>query len=223
MRDWRRHVKQHLRPIELAGLKGQDEEIVSELAEHLEECYTALCGAGVEEEQAHLQTCAQVGDWEELRRGIALAKQEGTMQDRVRQFWLPSLVTLFSASAVLAVLIWAGVQPLMTHPAEPRGLIVYLPWLLVLPFVGAAGSYLSRRARATGWRVYVAGAFPAVAIALLFLLILPWSFIVDPHVVPAFRFTALAAGTVSWVILPGVALAIGVALQGLRTPRRENS
>src|SRR5208283_3002973 len=103
----------------------------------------------------------------------------------------------------------------MTHPAEPRGLIVYVPWLGVLPVIGALGAYLSRRANGTGWRVYIAGAFPAIAIACVFLLILPFGLAVDPHVIHDFELVSMAANTFSWVLLPGMALCIGVVLQGL--------
>ena len=67
-----------------------------------------------------------------------------------------------------------------------------------------------------GWKVYVAGAFPVVAIAVVFLLILPWSFIADHQVVPALKLSGFAAGMVSWVLLPGIALCLGIALQGMR-------
>jgi hypothetical protein len=78
-----------------------------------------------------------------------------------------------------------------------------------------------------GWSVFLpegsvdrvasvlAGAFPALATARVILMILPFSFIVDPKVVPGLRFASMAAAAVSWVVLPGVALCIGVALQGM--------
>jgi hypothetical protein len=192
------------------------------VAEHLEQVYADLRRSGLSPAKAAGRAEEQVGNWMELRQGIESARQEEAIEKRVQQFWLPSLVTLFSAFAALAILIWAGVPPLMTHPAEPQGLIVDVPWLLVLPFIGAVGAYMSRRAQATGWRVYAAGVFPAVAIGLMFLLILPWGFMVDPRVAPSFRFMGLAAGTVSWVILPGIALWVGVELHGRLRSERQN-
>jgi len=220
MPDWPVYVREQL------GVSPEygrvDEDVVTELAEHLEQVYADLLTSGLSPAKAAGRAEEQVGNWMELRQGIESARQEEAMQKRVQQFWLPSLVTLFSAFAALAILIWAGVRPLMTHPAEPQGLIVYVPWLLVLPFIGAVGAYMSRRVQATGWRVYVAGAFPAVAIGLMFLLILPWGFMVDPRVAPSFRFMGLAAGTVSWVILPGIALCVGVELHGRLRSQRQN-
>ena len=138
------------------------------------------------------------------------------MQERVKQFWLPSLVTLLLGWGILTILIWAGVQPFMTRPGQAEGLYMYWPWLAALPFVGALGAYMSRRAQSQRWKVYVAGAFPAVAIAIIFLLLLPWGFIVDPQVAPSLKLTGFAAGIVSWVLLPGIALCLGIAIQEVR-------
>jgi hypothetical protein len=209
MRDWRAYVEERLGSLRIA--QGEAEDVAAELTEHLEECYSVLCGQGLPEKEAYTQTCARAGSWEELRRRVNSAKREGTMTDRVRQIWIPSLVTLLASFMGMAVVLRAGIQPI-----QPRGVILYLPWLLALPLIGAAGGYLSRRAQAGRWRVYLAGAFPALAIAAIFLVTFPFAFFVDSRVVPGFKFSALAAMTVSWVILPGIALCMGVALEGVR-------
>lgn len=214
MRDWRSYVRERLAEAGEGG--GMDEGVVRGLAEHLEDLYTGLRASGMTQQEALRRTPSHVGNWLELQQGITAARQEGAMNERVAKFWIPSLVTLVAAWGVLTILICAGVQPWMTHPAEPRGLIMYVPWLVVLPPVGAAGAYLARRANASGWRVYAAGAFPAVATALLFVLILPWALVVDRHVAPDFQLLGFATWIVSWVLLPGVALVIGAALEGLR-------
>ena len=138
------------------------------------------------------------------------------MNERVVKFWLPSLVTLLLGWGILAILMWAGVQPWTTHPAAARGLEVYAPWLVVLPLVGALGAYLARRSSATGWRVYMAATFPAIAAALVFLTVFPWAVLVDRNVGPDFRLVSLAANTISWVILPGIMLCAGAALERWR-------
>ena len=143
------------------------------------------------------------------------------MQKRVKQFWLPSLVTLLLGWGILAILIWAGVQPFMTSPGKPEGLFLYWPWLVALPFVGALGAYMARRAKSQSWKVFVVGAFPAIAMAMVFLLILPWVFVVNPQVAPGLKATSIVANMVSWVILPGIALCLGIAVQGTRTLRPE--
>jgi hypothetical protein len=213
MRDWHAFVQERLGS--LHGVQREREQITSELAGHLEEHYEALQAKGLGEEEAFAQTCARAGDWEEMRRGIASATQEGTVQDRIRQIWIPSLVTLVSSGAVLSLLIWTGARPIISHPGEPRGVILYVPWLLLLPLIGAVAGYLSRRAQATGWRAYVAGLFPALAMGLVMMLIFPFAFVINPQVAPQFKFISLMAMIVSWVIVPGIALCTGVVLQSL--------
>jgi hypothetical protein len=215
MRDWRAYVNERLGSERMA----QRAEVADELAAHLEECYSTLRAEGLPEEEAYAWTCVRAGDWEQLRREMISAKQEGTIMDRVRQIWVPSLVTLLASFGSMAVLIGAGVQPIVSHPGEPRGIILYLPWLLALPLIGAAGAYLSRRAQGSGWRVYLAGAFPALAILTAVLLILPFRLAIDPYVVHDFETRALASVILSWTILPGISLCTGVALEGLRKSR----
>ncbi len=215
MRDWRAYVNERLG----SGRFDHGEDVADELATHLEECYAVLRAEGLPEEEAYASTCVRTGNWEELRREVISAKQEGTIMVRVRQIWVPSLVTLLASFGLMAVLIRAGIQPIVSHPGEPRGIILYLPWLLVLPLIGAAGAYLSRRAQGSGWRVYLAGAFPALAILAVFLLILPFRLAIDPYVVHDFELGALVSMILSWTVLPGIALCIGVALEGLRNAR----
>jgi hypothetical protein len=216
MRDWRAYINEHLRSVRI----DQKRDLADELAAHLDECYSALRARGLPEEEAYAQTCLRVGKWNELREAIESLRWEETMTDRVKQIWIPSLVTLFTSFAAMAVVIWAGVQPIVSHAGEPRGIILYLPWLLVLPVIGAVGGYLSRRAQGSGWRVYLAGTFPAVAILCIFAMVLPFRLVIDPYVVHDFQLTALVSMTLSWVILPGIALCIGVALEGFRQSQK---
>ena len=132
------------------------------------------------------------------------------MQERLKQFWLPSLVTLLLSWGCLAILIWAGVQPYMSRPAnDPERLLIYWPWLVMLPFVGALGAYMARRAQSNRWKIYTAGAFPVVATAVVFLLLCPWAYMSGK------KFIAVGADMLNWVLLPGIALLIGVAVEGL--------
>jgi hypothetical protein len=213
MPDWRAYVRQNLSPLRLDRQEVRD--ISEELAGHLEQLSEELVAGGFSKEEAVLRTCAMAGDWQELRQEVVSAKGERTMSQRVKQIWLPSLVTLFISWGILALLIGAGIQPLTWHVNKPPAVILYTPWLVLLPLIGAAGGYLSRRAQARGWRVYLAGTFPALAIGCVFLIVLPFRLIVDPYVVHDFEFAGMAAMALSWVLLPGVALCIGVALEGM--------
>lgn len=217
MPDWLAYVNHRLGRLTLPEVEAS--QVKEELAMHLEDTYLSLLAQGISESEAVRLTSDQVSSWQELRRNILAAKSEAFMHNRVRQIWIPGLVTLFSAYVLLALMQFAGLRAMTSHPGEPRGIVLYLPWILSLPLIGAIGAYLSRRAQATGWRVYFAASLPALALGVLFLLILPWSFVVDPQVLLHTKETALAGLMVSWVILPGFALCLGVALQSLRKMR----
>jgi len=229
MRDWRTYVESRLGGLRLE--QAETDEVVRELAGHLEECYEALLAEGVSEGEAFSQTCAQAGNWAELRQGVVAAKEDG-MSDRVKQIWMPSLVTLFAGWGVLGLVLWSKTQPWKEYDAASGRVdlgilatfvIRYWPWLLSLPFIGAAGAYLSRRANASGWRVYLSGVFPVLGVAVVFAVTFPFAFVVDKQVAPFFNVTSMLANVVNWIVLPGAALWLGVALQGMfaRRPAME--
>jgi hypothetical protein len=214
MPDWRVYVRDRLGL--LCDARAKEEGVTSELAGHLEDSHAALCEKGMSEEKAFSETCERVGNWTELRMGILSAMQEGTMHDRLRQIWVPGVVTLLSSYVILTLLQRAGTRPLVLHPGEPRGVVFYLPWLFLLPLIGAFGGYLSRRAHGDGWRVYFAASLPSLALGAFFLLFSPLLFILDRQVPMQIKGTSLVASMVGWVLLPGIALCLGVTLQGLR-------
>ena len=214
MPDWLAYVNERLNLLSLPETESL--QVREELAAHLEDTYLALQARGLSESEAVRLAWDQVSSWQELRRDILAAKSEAFMQNRVKQIWIPGLVTLFAAYALLALMQFVGLRAMVSHPGEPRGIVLYLPWMVCLPLIGAIGAYLSRRAQATGWRVYFAASLPALALGVFFLLISPLAFVLDPHVPLSIKATALAAGLVNWVFLPGIALCIGVALQRLR-------
>lgn len=226
MRDWRAYVQGQLGALRLEP--AEVDEVVRELAGHLEECYAQLRAQEVGEEEAYLRACAEAGNWAELKRGVISAK-ESRMSDRLKQIWIPSLVTLSVGWAVLGMTIWSGTPPLMWKqydsvpgpvPGFPQ-VILYWPWLLSLPIIGAVGACLSRRAKATGWRVYLSGLFPVLAVAVVFALTFPFAFVVDTQVAPFFKVTSMLANVVSWMVLPGIALWLGIAFQGWLGERRD--
>lgn len=221
MPDWLEYVNDHLGRLSLP--EPESSQVKEELAAHLEDAFLSLRAQGVSERNAARLVCEQIPSWQELNRGILAAKSEAFMQNRVAQLWIPGLVTLFSAYAILALMQFAGLRALTFHPGEPRGLVLYLPWMLSLPLIGAIGAYLSRRAQATGWRVYFAASLPALALGVFFLLVFPWSFVVDPQVPLRIKGIGLAAMMLNWVILPGCALCLGAALQSLRKMREAHS
>ncbi len=213
MHDWHAYARDHLGSLYLST--AHEEQVALELAGHLEELYTILRANGMSDEEAFSETCARAGNWEQLRSGIVGAMREETMHDRIKQIWIPAAVTFFASYFALALFEWVRIRFLISHPGEPRGGVFYLPWLLLLPVTGATGAYLSRRAQGDGGRVYLAASFPVLVLGALFLTIFLVVFAINPQGRHT-KATALAKVMVGWVLLPGIALCTGVALQGLR-------
>ncbi|HYY72530.1 MAG TPA: hypothetical protein VE778_02945 [Candidatus Bathyarchaeia archaeon] len=222
MPDWQELVRQRL-----AGLKldaAERDEVHAELAGHLQEFCESLRAQGLDEHAALSQTWARIGDWEKLQRKIQMTRQkENTMTPRTSQLWLPSLATLLVSMIMLPVLERLGLNPHFVFLRGPRGqehaFPVYTVWLLLLPFVGALGAYLSRRAGGTRPMTIVSGIFPALAFFAVLLLVLPFmGFLEHGLAVNArsvfhsltdepFGRLGVMAG---WVLVPGLSLMIGV-------------
>src|SRR6267378_7816945 len=150
MRDWEALVERQLNDIALEP--EESAEVIAELAAHLAESCQELRKQGMTEEEAVRRTIAQVADWQKLSRLIQTAKtKENIMTNRVRQFWFPSLLTLLLSMGLLMLIQFFGPNPWIAARRSGWSLIapvavVYLPWLFLLPLVGAMGAYLSNRA-----------------------------------------------------------------------------
>src|SRR5271155_3980307 len=240
MRDWEPLVSERLGALEDDA--AQREEIVRELAGHLEDFYLEKCAKGLSESSAMELTLAQVADWRGLTRKIRLAKrEEESMNDRTKGYWLPGLVA-FTASMMWLMILQLAIpirhsRYLTDHfiaahaGSGPRlesniGLQIYylaapyLLWLLAQPLFGALGAYLSRRGGGELRARMVAGIFPS----LMFLCALSFVFVIavfverNPFVLghPAY----FAVILLPWVVLPAAALVLGV-LPFLREPKAQ--
>jgi hypothetical protein len=214
MHDWRLLVQQRL-----AGLHIEDDEatqVIEELAGHLEENYQSLLRDGLSEEAAAQRALESVNDWQDLKRKIESSRNKEThMSKRVAQFWLPAFVTLLLSMVLLAVIQIFGPDPWVDNPLRGGRLrmtpvaVVYVSWLIFLPFIGALGAYLSRRAGGRTLAVFSSIVFPVFPYVAFFVVGLPIAIMFDDHVSHNITVPAFFAGLAGWVIFPGAALLAG--------------
>ena len=146
----------------LQGLKlgsAQQEEIIAELADHLDEAYEQLCAQGSCKAEA-LQRSIEAINWRQLSRKIQSAKREDlSMNNRTKELWLPAMTSL----AISEGMLFAISITVATHARlwQLGAAAMYVPWLLSLPAAGAAGAYLARRGGANRKALLAAVLFPA--------------------------------------------------------------
>jgi succinate dehydrogenase hydrophobic anchor subunit len=212
MPDWEALVRQQLAGLSLEA--GERCEVIAELACHLEETFEQLRGQGVPEWSARERAFSQVKDWQDLRRRIQTARRkDNVMTDRVKQVWLPGLLTLFLSMMMLMAIEFFGPQPLfvsasgwrMTAPVA----VIYVPWLVSMLLIGAIGAYLAGRAGASPRVTLLSILFPILPYSIFFVIWIPVSLLLDDYVGHNTMRSALLMGLVAWVVLPGVALLAG--------------
>jgi hypothetical protein len=229
MRDWEALVDRHLTGLALEP--AERAEVIEELAAHLAETYEKLLRQGITEEEAERRTLSQVKDWQELSRLIQTARtKEDLMSNRVKQFWLPSLLTFVLSMGFLAliqifgpklwVIVWFGRSRWSFVAPSER---VYIPWLLSLPLIGAAGAYLSNRAGGSKRALLYSIVFPVLPYLIFFLVGLPVIAILDDRVAQNFMFRTFLVGLFVWVLAPGAALLAGGLLTQFFLSRRSDS
>ncbi len=136
------------------------------------------------------------------------------MPTRVTQFWVPAFVTLLLSMTCLALIQIFGPNPWIapgTHGWRfiAPALLVYIPWLFMLPFIGALGSYISNRAGGRARAVFSATIFPILPYTAFFIIGLPIAMILDDHVARNVTIPMFFIGLCAWVIFPALALLAG--------------
>jgi hypothetical protein len=218
--DWHKIVRRRL--ADLALEEGEREEVVTELAGHLEEAHEALRREGLPEHEAIRGALSQVRNWNRLQRRICAAK-EHPMKQRVRQLWIPGFLTFALSIVFLTTLQRLGFRPRVLGDG-PRAILFYMPWLVSLVFCGAFGAYLASRARASREVTLLASAFPVLALTTAFLLMFPIDMIVKWIIGSPVDFAVVATSilkdSIGWLLLPGAALFVGgLLVQLLLSPR----
>jgi len=226
MRDWKKFVEGQLAGLALPP--GTKADVVDELAAHLEETCAGFRKQGMTEEAAARLALSQVKDWHRLQRKIQNSRiKENIMTNRVKQFWLPSLLTLSLSMVLLMLIQFFGPRPWTSdtgnHLRMTPVAVVYLSWLLTLPLIGAMGAYLSIRAGGSPRAVVSSIMFPVFPYLALVVIGLPLALILDDHVAHNITIPALFVGLSAWVIFPTIALLAGGLPVRLLVSRRLSS
>lgn len=128
------------------------------------------------------------------------------MNQRTKTLWMPALACMTSASLAMMLLQVAGVRPQLVW-TRPVAFAFYWSWLGILPFCGALGAYLSRRAGGAIRARLIASLLPVLWLLLL-------GIIAEPIELATNGFGHLAYfayGVTNWVLIPGFCLLLGAA------------
>jgi hypothetical protein len=244
MPDWEREAQRRLKNTKFPAV-GRD-EVARELAGHLDDVSDESRASGADESSANARAAHELNEDPHLGANLHRARQEGNMNDRTKQLWLPGITTLFAS-----FLVGWLVQFVLTHfshqvvlhgqnggaafiqvlMGQDPSLLAYFLWLYALLFIGAAGGYWSRRAGSGRILQATVALFPV----LLFLAIFvglnvaqregtqPARFlfvVLQPWRSPLF-YRGVGGGVLSWIIMLCAALVLGAA--GVYWSRREGA
>ena len=221
MPDWQELVRKRLSGLKLGS--AEREEVHAELAVHLEESYESLRTKGLPEQAAVQQTLVQVADWQDVRRKIQIARtvKENLMNDRVRQLWLPGLLTFALSMGLLELVQKFGARPIVLDLDKGTPVLMfYTPWLLALPLAGALGAYLSKRAGGSARIVLASSIFPVLPFGVVFMIAGPVGLVISHSLAHHIVTAAFFSMSVGWVLAPGIALLVGGFLMQLLISRR---
>ncbi len=217
MRDWQTLVRERLSGRGLTC--DQQDEVVTELAAHLEDLYEEQRALGADEADAIRIALAEVSDWPGLARKIRNSKhEEGQMNARTKSMWLPGFATLTAAMSTLMIMTRFNIEPKMIWHGSIAVVQLYLPWLAALPFIGGLGAYLSRQAQGQMRARLVAALFPALVPFAVFCPAIVVSAVLEHHLTWTVVPVAFAVLVFNWVLVPGAMLLLG-ALPFLRNSR----
>jgi hypothetical protein len=209
--DWEQMLRERLSGLRLEPPLHDD--IVAELAGHLEDAYHSLLAQGMEENEAQKQAWAELSNARLLVRNIRRAKQgDEKMKNQIKQIWVPGLATTALSTILLSSIHHAGLRPFTQWSFSHASL--YLPWLLLMPFFGFIGAYWARRAGARIPATIVSGVFPSLFYFAFPYLILPFALVADPSLTPAMSDVGWLLFVSPWYLLNWVALPFVALLAG---------
>jgi hypothetical protein len=212
MPDWQKLLRKHLCDLQVDS-EDEREEVLAELADHLQEAYASLRAQGHSEHSAFQHTILQVSDWNKLRRQIQAArKKENAMNSRIAQIWLPSLTTLALSMTTQIAFSFLKVElgPKALSYRQVYALSDYNLWLIVLPIVGALGAFISARAGGTRRVIVFSGIFPALAWSIIIFLILAFNLFREHGVAIVTAPFGLFGLLILFILAPALSLSLGV-------------
>lgn len=209
-KDWKALVRENLHPLDLP--EELADEVIAELAAHLEDLYEEQIAQGLSASEAEQTVLNEIANSDQLARNIQRVRHtEGTMNTRTKHFWLPGLVNLATSMVSLAVVI-AFAQP-RVYFGQHAATTLYVYWLAGLPLCGAAAAWLSRRLGGDRMACLASSQFTSGAWLVCFCFVFMVSIFVERNRV--LTLTSFLIFTWNWVLLPGTAMLLG-ALPFLR-------
>ena len=204
MPDWKAIIGERLILKDLSP--RQQDETIAELAGHLDDLYGQYRARGKSESEAVAYALREVCDWQALSQTIQRAKrEEGSMNTRTEHLLLPGFVTLSGAVLLFAACI--RLNHSYIYHGRFADAIFDLPWLFTLPFCGAAGAYLSRRAGGSRMARLACSLFPAgvMLVSMACIILLTHIFGTDGAV----STPALPTIISTTILVPGAAALLG--------------
>jgi uncharacterized membrane protein len=195
----------------------REEEIITELAGHLEDLHEDLVRQGKSTSEAAQLALSAAADWDALRREIqAAANGEVMMNYRIKALWLPGVSTSVLSMLLLRLFqIPPAPAPYVFWLRHGVGLVIYWQWLLFLPLIGALAAYWSRRAGGKILERLLAASFHTLGLTCLMVLIFCIGLVVDFRVSYGLRLVGFGAYLLGWGVAPCLLLLLG-ALPFLR-------
>jgi hypothetical protein len=131
------------------------------------------------------------------------------MNIRTATFWLPALCGLTAAMGSLMISRQMGLRPSILWLGR-MPVLLYVPWLALLPLTGIVCAFLSRRGGGGFSTCLTVSLFPAMTLCGLVCLGLTWMGIAGQLDRPRWLYVVLAV--FNWGVLPSVSLLLGAAL-----------
>jgi hypothetical protein len=209
MPDWKKLVEQRLFSLNLPPSAKQ--EIVAELAAHLEDVYEAAKARGLDANFALELAQQETHDWHVLLADLRRAKsKENSMNLRTRSLWLPALASLFASSLFLFALTEISLQPkLLVRLNSSAAHWVYTVWIVAQIAFGALGAFLSRRVGGSRMARVVAATFPAIVMLATCAIVIPASALMEHNDFIFHNPGRLWWGAFLWAVVPAVTLLLG--------------